>query len=159
METTEEMKQRRFTWKLDKLQLRVSYSQWPQSRSPLPNFVFLILICLKEDPQNYVCSGLTNVFPGGAVVNNMPANAGDLRDTGSILGSGRSPGEGHGNPLQYSCLENPMDRRAWWAIDGVTKSWTQLKRLSMHAKTWWYIHSLGYYLEIKRSDLLIYTTT
>ena len=48
-------------------------------------------------------------FPGGAVVKN-PAKAGDLRDVGSIRGSGRSPGAGHGNPLQYSCLENPMDR-------------------------------------------------
>ena len=47
------------------------------------------------------------------VVKNPPANAGDTRDKGSILGSGRSPGGGHGNPLQYSCLENPMDRRAW----------------------------------------------
>ena len=48
-------------------------------------------------------------FPGGA------ANAGDVRDTDSILGSGRSPGEGNGNPLQYSCLENLMDREVWWA--------------------------------------------
>ena len=48
------------------------------------------------------------------VVRNLPANAGDIRDMGSIPGSGRSPGGGHGNPLQYSCLENPMDRGAWW---------------------------------------------
>ena len=47
------------------------------------------------------------------VVKNSPANAGDLRDVGSVPGSGRSPGEGHGNPLQYSCLENPVDRGAW----------------------------------------------
>ena len=47
------------------------------------------------------------------VVNNLPANAGDVRDKGSIPGSGRSPGRRHGNPLQYSCLENPMDRGAW----------------------------------------------
>ena len=57
-----------------------------------------------------------------------PANAGDVRDTGSIPGSGRSPGGGHGNPLQYSYLENPMDRGAWQAIvNGVAKSRTQLK--------------------------------
>ena len=57
------------------------------------------------------------------VVENLPANAGDIRDVGSILGSGRSYGGGHGNPLQYSCLENPMDRRAWWAtVHGVTES-------------------------------------
>ena len=49
------------------------------------------------------------------VVKNLPANAGDVRDMGCIPGSGRSPGEGHGNPLQYSCLENPTDRRVWLA--------------------------------------------
>ena len=58
-------------------------------------------------------------------VKNLTANAGDLRDVSSISESGRSPGGGHGNPLQYSCLENPMDRGAWWAIvHGVTKSQT-----------------------------------
>ena len=62
-------------------------------------------------------------FPDGSVVNGVPANAGDL---GSIPGSGRSPAEGNGNPLQYSCLENPMDREAWWAtVHGVTKSGTR----------------------------------
>ena len=49
------------------------------------------------------------------VVKNPPANAGDIRDTDSTPGLGRSPGGGHGNPLQYSCLENPMDIGAWWA--------------------------------------------
>ena len=49
------------------------------------------------------------------VVKNPLANAGDIRDVGSIPGSGRSPREGRGNPLQYSCLENPMDRGTWWA--------------------------------------------
>ena len=57
------------------------------------------------------------------MVKNMPANAGGIRDTGLIPGSGRSPGEGNGNPLQYSCLENPMDRGAWWAtVHGVAES-------------------------------------
>ena len=56
---------------------------------------------------------------------NLPANARDVRDMGLIPGSGRSPGEGNGNPLQYSCLENPMDRGAWQAIVlRVTRSWT-----------------------------------
>ena len=65
------------------------------------------------------------------VVKNPPANSGGIRDTGSIPELGRSPGEGNGNPHQYSCLENPMDRGAWWAgIYKVTKSWTQLKQLS-----------------------------
>ena len=65
------------------------------------------------------------------MVKNLPANAGDVRDTGSIPGLGRSSGEGHGNLLQYSCLENPTDRRAWQAaIHGITKSPTRLKRLN-----------------------------
>ena len=59
------------------------------------------------------------------MVKNLPANAGDVRDEGSILGVGRSPGGGHGNPLQYSCLENPMGRGPWWAIvHRATESWT-----------------------------------
>ena len=63
------------------------------------------------------------VFPHGSVVKNLPANAGDAGDVGLIPGSGRSPGGGNGNPLQYSCLENPMDRGAWWATaHGVTQS-------------------------------------
>ena len=68
------------------------------------------------------------------MVKNLPASSGDVKDTGSIPGLGRFPGEGHGDPLQYSCLKNPMDRGAWWAtVHGVTKSQTRLKRLSMHA--------------------------
>ena len=62
------------------------------------------------------------------VVKNPPASAGDIRDSVSNPGSGRCPGGGHGNPLQYPCLENPMDRGAWWAtVHRVTKNWTQLK--------------------------------
>ena len=56
------------------------------------------------------------------MVKNPPANVGDVRDRGLIPGSGRFPGRGHGNPLQYSCLENPMDKGAWWAtVFRVTK--------------------------------------
>ena len=62
------------------------------------------------------------------MVKNLPASAGTIRDVGSTPGSGRSPAGGHGNPLQYSCLENPMDRGAWQAsVHGVAKSWTRLK--------------------------------
>ena len=61
------------------------------------------------------------------MVKNSPTNAEDARDEGSIPGLGRSPGGGHGNPLQYSCLEDPMDRGAWCAtVHGVRKNWTQL---------------------------------
>ena len=67
------------------------------------------------------------------MIKNLAANAGDIRDVGSVPELGRSPGEGHGNPLQYSCLENPMDRGAWWAtVHKVAKSQTQLKQLSIH---------------------------
>ena len=68
------------------------------------------------------------------MVRNLPANAGDLRVTVSIPESGGSPGGEHGNPLQCSCLENPMDRGAWQTIDHwVAKSRTLLKLFSMHA--------------------------
>ena len=68
------------------------------------------------------------------MVKNPPASAGDITDTSSIPGSGRSPGGGHGNPLQYSCLENPMDKGAWQAtVHGVAKNQTGLKQLSTHA--------------------------
>ena len=64
-------------------------------------------------------------FPGGSVVKNLPANAGDV---GLISGLGRFPGVGNGNPLQYSCLENSMDRGAWWAeVHGVAERQTRLK--------------------------------
>ena len=60
------------------------------------------------------------------VVKNLPANTGDVRDRGLIPGLGRSPGGGHGIPLQYSCLENPMDGRAWWAT---------VRRVTMNTKS------------------------
>ena len=66
-------------------------------------------------------------FPGGSVVKDLPASAGDAGDVGLIPESGRSPGGGNGNPLQYSCLKNSNGRGAWQAtVHGVTKSWTQL---------------------------------
>ena len=71
------------------------------------------------------------------VVKYPPASAGDLRDSGLIPGLGRSPGKGNGNPLQYSCLENPMDRGAYWAtVCRIAKSWTWLKQLSTHLLPW-----------------------
>ena len=67
------------------------------------------------------------------VMKSPSVSAGDIRDVGLIPGSGRSLRGGHGNPLQYPCLENPMDRGAWWAtVLRVTKSQTQVKQLSMH---------------------------
>ena len=77
-----------------------------------------------------VSRSISGFFPGGSEVKVSACNAGDL---GSIPGSGRSPGEGNSNPLQYSCLENPMGGEAWWAtVHGVAKSRT-LYLVSQHA--------------------------
>ena len=68
------------------------------------------------------------------MVKTPPARAGDIRDPGSVPGSGRPTGGGHGKPLQHSCLENPMDRTAWWAaVHRVAKNRTELKQLSTQA--------------------------
>ena len=67
------------------------------------------------------------------VIKSPPANAGDSKDMGLIPGSGRFPAVRNGNPLQYSCLENSMDRRAWWAtVHGVTRSWTRLSNFHFY---------------------------
>ena len=79
---------------------------------------------------------MTHCSQAALVVKNRPwsSNAGDSRDTGSIPGSGKFPGEGNGKPLQYSCLKNPMDREALQTtIHGVAKTHTRLKQLSPHA--------------------------
>ena len=78
------------------------------------------------------------------MVKNPPAKVGDVTDAGLIPGSGRSPGEGHGNPFLYSWLENPMNRGAWGAaVHRVAKSQTWLKKLSMHTEDIWYAFILG----------------
>ena len=75
-------------------------------------------------------------FPGDAVVKNLPANARNTKDAGSIPGSGRSPGGGNGYLLQYSCLENAMDRGAWWAaVHGVAKSQARVRHNSVTQDT------------------------
>ena len=72
-------------------------------------------------------------LPGGSAGKESACSAGDTGGVGSIPGSGTFPGGGHGNPLQYPCLENPMDRGAWRAaVHRVAKSWTRLKQLGMH---------------------------
>ena len=94
----------------------------------------------------YVC--ITYPSRGASLValgvKNPATNAGDLRNAGLISGWRRSPGRGLGNPLQYSCLENPMDRRAWRAVvHRVTNSGTGLKQLSVHAPLYWAGFFLG----------------
>ena len=75
-------------------------------------------------------------FQGGAAVKNLPANAGDVGDAGLIPGSGRSPGGGNGNPLQYSCLENSLNGGAWGAtVHGVTKESDTAEHTHTHTHT------------------------
>ena len=89
----------------------------------------------------------TYSFPGGTVVKNLPANTGDARDLGLNRGLGRSPGAGNGNSLQYSCLENPMERGAWWA----PRSWTRLStHTHMHIVHLPYIILYSNYTSIKK---------
>ena len=77
---------------------------------------------LEPIPNRHCGMGVSHV---ALVVRNVPSNAGDIREVGSISGSGRSSGDGNSSPLQCSCLENPMDRGAWWAkVHGVAKSHT-----------------------------------
>ena len=88
------------------------------------------------DQLTLTSTGVVGVSQVELVVKSPLAKAGDIRDMGSVPGLGRSPGGGHGNPLQYSCLENPMDRGPWWAIvHRVAKTWTRLKQLSTHTPT------------------------
>ena len=101
----------------------IEWFSWSSDYLPQKN-VRVLFVLLSQDS---LALQVFLWFLGGTVVKNMPASAGDARDTDSIAGSGRSPGGGHGNPLQYSCLENPVDRGAWWAmVQGVTKSQTWL---------------------------------
>ena len=94
-------------------------------------------------------------FPRDSVVKNPPANSGDTGDPGLILGLGRSPGEGNGNSLQYSCLENSMDREAWYTVvHGVAKSWTQLSTHPQRCKAGFC--SLGFFF-LKEQESLFNT--
>ena len=91
------------------------------------------------------------------VVKNPLPNARDTRDAGLILGLGRFPGGEHGNPLQYSCLENPMHRRTWWAtVPRVAKSRTQLKWLSMHS---WDIYTWSLHVVSLHVCRLVWTSS
>ena len=90
----------------------------------------------KGHNSKYYTIMLNMDFPVSLIVKNPPANTGEIRDTGSIPGLGRSPGGEHSNPLQYSVLENPMDRGVWQAmLHRVAKSQTQLKQLSVQTSS------------------------
>ena len=108
---------------------RATVHRVANSQTRLSNFTSLILCITEQSGQQCLCKGPDRrcfvASQVALVVKNPPASAEDIGDMGSIPGSGRSPGGGHGNPLQYSCLENPVDRGACQAtIHGVAKSWT-----------------------------------
>ena len=103
-------------WRLLPFQAMVTHPRDPQAAC--------FLLQVVEIWRPWVFSWASQV---AQVVKNLPASTGDAGDAGLIPGSGRSPGGGNDNLLQYSCLENPMDRSAWWAtVHGVAKSWTWL---------------------------------
>ena len=92
-----------------------------------PNFKHLKNLHIEVTKQCIFKNFRERGFPDGTMVKNPPANTRDAGDMGLTPGSGRSPGGVNGNPLQYSCLENPTDRGAWWAtVHGVAKSQTRL---------------------------------
>ena len=98
--------------------------------------IFYLNVSILKNVQCPESSKIHKVKPDSQValvVNNLPVNVGDVTDVGSIPGSGKSPWGGHGNPPQYSCLENPMDGEAWWAtVHRVAENQTQLKWLSTY---------------------------
>ena len=94
-----------------------------------------------EEPDRLQSNMLS--FPGGSEVKASTCNVGDL---GSIPGSGRSPGEGNGNPLQYSCLENPMDRGAWWATVHKESDTTEPLHFHFQAIHTCYLSSFSFFL-------------
>ena len=100
-------------------------SPWKGRLYPNIAFKFWRKVCFVEAEQLFGLCHCCSGFQVALVVKNPSANAGDVRDVGSISWLGRSPGGERGNPLQYSCLENPMDRGAWWVtIHEVAKIWT-----------------------------------
>ena len=107
--------------------------------------VFPTIKCIQASLGQDKCFPHAIHFPGGSVIKKPPANAGDWGDAVSIPGSEISPGVGSGNPLQYSCLENPMDRGVWQTIvRGVTKC--QNDWAHTHARTHWIYSGLGLFL-------------
>ena len=105
--------------------------------------------------HRFVFSHRVTGFPGGSVIKNPPANAGD---TGSVPGPGRSPSEGNGNPLHYSCLENPMGRGPWRAtVHEVSKSWTWLSGWACTSVTKWFsflFDIMAFFTEMEKHYLM-----
>ena len=110
------------SWTRPRISVSLSFFSWEMDKFPNWNFT----ACCPQHQKLYIQYVCRQGFLGGTVVRNPPASAGDARDAGSIPGSGRTPGEGNKNPLQYSCLEISMDRGIWWATAHVvTKSQTR----------------------------------
>ena len=130
-------------WGIVDLPCWVSFSVQQSTASHSYTYTYLLFFRFFPHIGHYRVSLLVTYFmyssvgfPGGSEVKASAFNAGDL---GLIPGSGRSPGEGNGNPLQYSCLENPMDRGDWWAtVHRAAKSWTRLRDFTHFTHTYIY---------------------
>ena len=125
--------------------LKVKYKVWHRKRyATFQNSHQIFVIYMNRNLGNGQEWTLRMCDHGGRV--NSKESTCNMGDLGSIPLLGRSPRGGHGNPLQYSCLENPMNRGAWWAtVHGITQSQTWLKQLSTHAcrQSWWKKHKVG----------------
>ena len=114
-------------WQFHTVLITIALKHNLKSGTVMPLALFFLRIAVTIWDPLWIQSALL-------VAQNPPSNTRDLRDAGSTPVWGRSLGGGHGNPLQYSCLENPMDRRTWWVtVLGVTKSWTRLSNWAHHA--------------------------
>ena len=121
-------------WVFSAALLRHCLGFFPLSSRVPQGTIFHIYLSSFHRPILGIAPAFGLIFCVAQVVKNPPANAEDIRDTGSIPGSGKPPGVGNGIPLQYSCLENPMNRGPWQAtVHGVAKSCT---RLSTHGDLW-----------------------
>ena len=116
---------------------KISLKIWKGSNDPTNFFMGIYLKVLKAGSLTDICTTIfiAQPFPV-AQCKESACNAGAIGNAGLILGLVRSLGGGHGNPLQYSCLENPTEKGAWWAtVHGISKNWIQRKQLSSQART------------------------
>ena len=120
-----------FTEKPVALSIICSNAKFPESFKLLFGLCFGILLTQRKQPNLWFGIGDIWGFPGGS---DRKESACSAREEGSIPWSGRSPGRRHGNPLQYSCMENPMDRRAWWASPRGHKKSDTTEQLNTHAR-------------------------
>ena len=123
--------------------------KWKKSGTNTPNCISSWKITTQGKEWFQLSSEFRSASPVALVVKNLPAAAGDARDVGSIPGSGRCPGGGHGNPLEYSCLENPHGQRSlvgyspWGYKDSDPAQWLSTSTCTLTRHLWWYLDILN----------------